>query len=149
MKEMNKSVDIEDDFPYKDILYLEHHTSLNHPRMSLINRAGQFSPFAALTGYDDKVKETARYTDSEIYLDEEKEEIIRNKLNIIEENIKNNMEITITYFVKDKRKSGGEFKTISGIVKKIDTFKNEIIFTDKNKISLDNIIDICIDCESL
>lgn len=147
MKEMNKSVDIEDDFPYKDILYLEHHTSLNHPRMSLINRAGQFSPFAALTGYDDKVKETARYTDSEIYLDEEKEEIIRNKLNIIEENIKNNMEITITYFVKDKRKSGGEFKTISGIVKKIDTFKNEIIFTDKNKISLDNIIDICIDCE--
>lgn len=149
MKEMNKSVDIEDDFPYKDILYLEHHTSLNHPRMSLINRAGQFSPFSALTGYDDKVKETARYTDSEIYLDEEKEEIIRNKLNIIEENIKNNMEITITYFVKDKRKSGGEFKTISGIVKKIDTFKNEIIFTDKNKISLDNIIDICIDCESL
>ena len=87
MKEMDKSVDIEDDFPYKDILYLEHPTSLNHPRMSLINRAGQFSPFAALTGYEDKVKETARYTDTEIYLSEDEEEIIRNKLNIIEENI--------------------------------------------------------------
>ena len=142
MREMDKSVDIEDDFPYKDILYLEHPTSLNHPRMSLINRAGQFSPFAALTGYEDKVKETARYTDTEIYLSEDEEEIIRNKLNIIEENIKNKVEVTITYFVKDKRKSGGEFKTISGIVKKIDTYNNVIIFTDKNKISLDNIIDI-------
>ena len=142
MKEMDKSVDIRDDFPYLDILYLEHHTSLNHPRMSLLNRAGQFSPFAALTGYEDKVRETSRYTDTEIYLDEERQEIIRSKLNIIEENIKNNITVNITYFVKDKYKSGGEFKNISGIVKKIDTFNNIIIFTDKNKILFDNIIDI-------
>ena len=110
--------------------------------MSLLNRAGQFSPFAALTGYEDKVRETSRYTDTEIYLDEERQEIIRSKLNIIEENIKNNITVNITYFVKDKYKSGGEFKNISGIVKKIDTFNNIIIFTDKNKILLDNIIDI-------
>ena len=142
MREMDKLVDIEDDFPYKDILYLEHHTSLNHPRMSNMNRAAQFSPFAALTGYEDKVRETSRYTDTEIYLDEERQEIIRSKLNIIEENIKNNITVNITYFVKDKYKSGGEFKNISGIVKKIDTFNNIIIFTDKNKILLDNIIDI-------
>ena len=76
---MDKLVDIEDNFPYSDILYLEHYTSKNHPRMSSINRAAQFSPFAALTGYEDKVKETVRYTDTEIYLDEERQEIIRNK----------------------------------------------------------------------
>lgn len=146
MREMDKLVDIEDDFPYKDILYLEHHTSLNHPRMSNMNRAAQFSPFAALTGYEDKVKETARYTENEIYLDEEKKEIIRNKLNIIEEKINDKVTVNITYFVKDKRKNGGEFKNIIGIIKKIDNYNNEIIFTDKNKIKLDNIIDIEIDC---
>ena len=145
MKEMDKSVDTKDDFPYNDILFLEHHTSLNHPRMSLINRAGQFSPFAALTGYEDKVKETTRYTDAEIYLSEDEEEIIRNKLNIIEENIKSKIHVTITYFVKDKRKGGGMFKDISGIVKKIDNYNNVIIFTNNNKILLDNIIDIEID----
>ena len=146
MREMDKLVDIEDDFPYKDILYLDHHTSLNHPRMSNMNRAAQFSPFAALTGYEDKVKETARYTENEIYLDEEKKEIIRNKLNIIEEKINDKVTVNITYFVKDKRKNGGEFKNIIGIIKKIDNYNNEIIFTDKNKIKLDNIIDIEIDC---
>ena len=146
MREMDKLVDIEDDFPYKDILYLEHHTSLNHPRMSNMNRAAQFSPFAALTGYEDKVKETARYTENEIYLDEEKKEIIRNKLNIIEEKINDKVTVNVTYFVKDKRKNGGEFKNIIGIIKKIDNYNNEIIFTDKNKIKLDNIIDIEIDC---
>lgn len=146
MREMDKLVDIEDDFPYKDILYLEHHTSLNHPRMGNMNRAAQFSPFAALTGYEDKVKETARYTENEIYLDEEKKEIIRNKLNIIEEKINDKVKVNITYFVKDKRKNGGEFKNIIGIIKKIDNYNNEIIFTDKNKIKLDNIIDIEIDC---
>lgn len=146
MREMDKLVDIEDSFPYKDILYLEHHTSLNHPRMSNMNRAAQFSPFAALTGYEDKVKETARYTENEIYLDEEKKEIIRNKLNIIEEKINDKVTVNITYFVKDKRKNGGEFKNIIGIIKKIDNYNNEIIFTDKNKIKLDNIIDIEIDC---
>lgn len=146
MREMDKLVDIEDDFPYKDILYLEHHTSLNHPRMSNMNRAAQFSPFAALTGYEDKVKETARYTENEIYLDEEKKEIIRNKLNIIEEKINDKVTVNITYFVKDKRKNGGEFKNIIGIIKKIDNYNNEIIFTDKNKIKLDNIIDIEIEC---
>ena len=113
--------------------------------MSLINRAGQFSPFAALTGYEDKVKETTRYTDAEIYLSEDEEEIIRNKLNIIEENIKSKIHVTITYFVKDKRKGGGMFKDISGIVKKIDNYNNVIIFTNNNKILLDNIIDIEID----
>lgn len=146
MREMDKLVDIEDDFPYKDILYLDHHTSLNHPRMSNMNKAAQFSPFAALTGYEDKVKETARYTENEIYLDEEKKEIIRNKLNIIEEKINDKVTVNITYFVKDKRKNGGEFKNIIGIIKKIDNYNNEIIFTDKNKIKLDSIIDIEIDC---
>ena len=145
MKEMDKLVDIEDNFPYSDILYLEHYTSKNHPRMSSINRAAQFSPFAALTGYEDKVKETARYTDTEIYLDEERQEIIRNKLNIIDDNINNKIDVKITYFVKDKRKKGGEFKTINGTIKKIDNINSTIIFTDKTKILLDNIIDIEID----
>ena len=110
MREMDKLVDIEDDFPYKDILYLEHHTSLNHPRMSNMNRAAQFSPFAALTGYEDKVKETARYTENEIYLDEEKKEIIRNKLNIIEEKLMIKLLLILLILLKIREKMGENLK---------------------------------------
>ena len=83
MKETDKSVDTKDKFPYLDILYLKHPDPKNHKRMSKEARAGQFSPFAALTGYEEKVKETARLTDKKIELEEEEKQELNNKLNII------------------------------------------------------------------
>lgn len=91
--------------------------------MSNYDRAAQFSPFAALTGYDDAVKETARLTDSKIELDEYELQELNEKLNKIQDNLREDAEVSITYFVTDKKKSGGSYKTISGIVKRIDEYE--------------------------
>ena len=127
MKETDKSVDIGDKFPYLDILYLEHPEPKNHKRMSREARAGQFSPFAALTGYDEQVKETARLTSKKIDLDDEEKEI------------------TVTFFIPDLKKSGGKYQDKTGIVRKIDLYNNKLIFKDKTKINIEDIVNINID----
>ena len=127
---------------YDNIINIPHFEPKYHKRMSIYNRAAQFAPFAALTGYDDEVKETARLTDKELILDEDRKDIIDMKLRIIEEHIKENPEIKVIYFEKDKRKKGGYYKEYIGCVKKIDTVDNMIIFNDKVKIIIKCIIDI-------
>ena len=127
---------------YSDIINLEHHVSTKHPQMSLESRAAQFAPFAALTGYDDAVKETARLTDKRIELDEEMKVIINDKLNVLEEHISEKPTATFTYFVTDKKKSGGSYNTITGNVRRIDLVNNVIILTNKKKIIIDDIIGI-------
>ena len=127
---------------YSDIINLPHHTSLNHPRMSMEKRAAQFAPFAALTGYEDLVKETARLTDKRIEIDEGLKQVLNDKLQKINENIKNKSLVTFTYFVPDLKKSGGKYVDYTGTVKKIDTFNGVIIMEDKTKIPIDEIIDI-------
>lgn len=127
---------------YEDIISLPHHTSLNHPRMSMEKRASQFSPFAALTGYEDLVKESARLTDKKIDLDDGVKQILNNKLQIINQNINNKIEVTFTYFVPDKFKSGGKYIDYTGIIKKIDNYNNLIIMDDMTKISITEIINI-------
>ena len=127
---------------YDDIINLEHHVSTKHPQMSLESRAAQFAPFAALTGYDDAVKETARLTDKRIELDEEMKVIINDKLNVLEEHILEKPSATFTYFVPDKKKSGGSYNTITGNVRRIDLVDNVIILTNKKKILIDDIIGI-------
>ncbi len=145
MKETDKSVGIEANFPYLDILNLEHPNPKNHQRMSKEARAGQFSPFAALTGYDEKVKETARLTDRKIDLDNEELDELNNKLNLIELHLKEEKEVTITYFVKDIKKQGGKYLDKTGIIRKIDLYNNKIIFKDKTKINIEDILNINID----
>ena len=145
MKETDKSVDIGDRFPYLDILYLEHPEPKNHKRMSREARAGQFSPFAALTGYDEQVKETARLTSKKIDLDDEEKEQLSNKLNLIEFHLKEEKEITVTYFIPDLKKSGGKYQDKTGIVRKIDLYNNKLIFKDKTKINIEDIVNINID----
>ncbi len=127
---------------YEDIIYLNHYISMKHPRMSITNRAAQFAPFAALTGYGDAVKETARITDKRIEIDEGLKNVINEKLKLIEKDISNRPKVTITYFVYDNKKSGGKYKEKTGNVKKIDLIEQTLTMTDKTKIPIREIIDI-------
>ena len=127
---------------YDDIINLPHHVSKKHPPMSLYARASQFAPFAALTGYGDAVNETARITGTRIELSEEMKEIINEKLNVINKSITSKPLVTLTYFVKDKRKSGGEYTSITGNVKQIDLANGIIILTSKKGINISDLIDI-------
>ena len=125
---------------YDDIINLEHHVSSVYSRMSIMNRAAQFAPFAALTGYGDEIKEASRIVDNKIDISDDLKKEINNKLLIIERMIR--PYIMVTYFVNDKKKDGGEYITISNIVKRIDLYNGEILFTDKTKILINDIIDI-------
>ena len=127
---------------YKDIINLPHHDSKTRKPMSLYNRAAQFAPFAALTGYDDAIKEVARLTEKRIELSDELKNMLNQKIKLIIENIKLQPEVAITYFVQDKKKSGGIYKTISGNVKRIDEERKKLIFTNKLTIYFNDIINV-------
>lgn len=127
---------------YSDIIHLEHPTSLKHPRMSMIERAAQFSPFAALVGHSDAIDETARRTDHEIKLSDDELNILNEKINIIIDNLNLHQEVTITYFVKDEFKTGGAYLTKTGAIKKIDEHLHLIVMEDNTSIIIDHIIDI-------
>ena len=115
---------------YDDIIDLPHPVNQNHPPMSIESRAAQFLPFAALTGYDDAISETARLTDRRIELDEDEKLMLSDKLQLIQENIKQRPQVKITYFVPDGRKEGGAYAIAAGRVKKVDAFERQIVMTD-------------------
>lgn len=127
---------------YDDIINLPHYESKTRKRMSLEARSAQFAPFAALTGYDEKVKETARLTEKKIELTDEEYNLINSKLQIIKDHIKEQPEIIFTIFVKDKLKDGGKYKEINGSVRVIDEINEEIILVDKRRILFKNIYDL-------
>ena len=133
---------------YDEIINLPHHVSNKHPRMSLEARSAQFAPFAALTGYDDQVRETARLTNERKELADGLKMILNDKILRIQDKLDEMPEVTITYFVPDLRKSGGKYVTVTGKVKKIDEFKHVIIFDNKKEIPIQEIIDIA-DIEEL
>lgn len=127
---------------YDDIINLPHYEPKYHPRMSKYKRSAQFAPFAALVGYDEQVQECSRLTDKRLEIDDELKEKINNKLNKINELIKNSPEVEITYFIPDKQKDGGKYITEKGNVKRIDYINRFIKLTDNKKIILDDLIDI-------
>ena len=127
---------------YDDIINLERPVSLKHPRMPVSDRAAQFAPFAALTGYDDAIDETGRYTDNMAELSEDAKELLDRKQLFLGHIIEKKPEITVTYFVPDSKKSGGEYKQISGKLKAIDEYKRELVFTSGMHISVDMIRNI-------
>jgi hypothetical protein len=127
---------------YDDIINLPHHVSKYHPPMSRLDRAAQFSSFTALTGFDNSIKETARLTNRKIALDETTKTILDEKLNILHEQLSSHPKIEITYFQPDKKKSGGEYVTVIGIVKKIDRYKRIVIMQDEIRIPIEDIIEI-------
>ena len=126
---------------YEDIINKSRPVNNRHKRMSNYERAAQFSPFAALTGLGAAISETARLTDEKIEQDEEQLNILNNKFAILR-NIASQPVVTITYFVKDLRKDGGEYVTISGVIKKIDDYQKIIVMQDNIIISIDDIADI-------
>ena len=128
--------------PYDDILHLPHHVSEKHPPMSQLDRAAQFSPFAALTGYEAAVKETARLTDRRIELDESEKGAIDQRLTLVQERLPVPTEVTITYFMPDKKKAGGAYVSVSGTVKRIDDYERMVILRNGTSIPIDDILHI-------
>ena len=124
--------------PYDDIINLPHPTSERHPRMPMAARAAQFSPFAALTGYEDAVHETARLTSSRAELTEEEKSILDAKLQRMLPGTK----AAFTFFRPDGKKEGGAYLTVSGIVKRIDSCAREVVLTNGQRIFVDDILQI-------
>ena len=129
-------------FPYEDIVNLPPHISKKHPQPSMMDRAARFAPFAAITGYEEMVLEEARVTEERIDLDEGALALLNEKLNMIQEFLDEEPEVTITYFEPDKKKSGGAYITITGIVKRIDEYEHFVLMIDGKKIYIDSIYDI-------
>lgn len=126
---------------YEDIINLERPKS-NHSHLNIESRAAQFAPFAALVGYDSAIKETARITDKKIEIDDELKEIISKKLNYLNDHIKDNNKVIITYFIKDEKKSGGNYTHKTGIIKRINPVESKIKFTDNSTVYINDIINI-------
>ena len=124
---------------YDDIINLPNPTPTCRPRMSMLDRAAQFAPFAALTGYEAVVAEAARLTDDRLELSEDMKIILNDKMQMIVDNLDKEPFVTIRYFVPDKRKAGGAYVEVSGIVKKIDEYERCIVMTDGIKIPIEQV----------
>lgn len=130
------------DHKYDDIINLSHHVSARHPQMPLSDRAAQFSPFAALTGHDAAIRETARLTDAFAELDEGRKAEIDEQLQWIKENQSQKPEIEVVYFHPDLTKSGGTYMTFRGRVKRVDEYNRRIIFTDGTVLPMETLFSI-------
>ena len=127
---------------YDEIMGLPHHVSKTRPQMPMSDRAAQFAPFAALTGYDSAIKETGRLTDERIELDEEALTALDRKYQLLMDTLDDAPEVTIIYFQPDERKAGGQYVSATGTVKKVDTFGRRIILQDGTRIPLDSVFDL-------
>lgn len=127
---------------YSDIINHPHYVSKTRPQMSELERAAQFSPFAALTGYDAAIQETGRLTDEKIELGEETKAVLDMKQQFLLDLISDQPEITVTYFIPDAKKSGGAYVSVTGNLKRIDEYERLMLLSTGEKIPLDDIIDI-------
>lgn len=127
---------------YDDIINLPHHVSAKHPQMELLDRAAQFSPFAALTGHEDSIRETARRTEEFLELEEDKKEQLDEKIHVLQENLWKKPEIIVTYFVPDEKKDGGAYVTYRGRIRKIDTYRHRLLFEDGTDVGMQYIFEI-------
>ena len=124
-------------FPYEDIINLPPHISKKHPQPSMMDRAARFAPFAAITGYEEMVLEESRVTEDRIDLNEETLSLLNEKLSMIQEFLYEEPQIKITYFEPDKKKTGGAYVSITGVVKRIDEYERLVIMTDGKKIRIE------------
>ena len=127
---------------YDEILSLPHHVSKTRPQMPMADRAAQFAPFAALTGYDAAIKETGRLTDERIELDEESLTALNVRYQMLTDALEKRPEVRITYFKPDERKAGGAYVTTVGEVRKIDDFEQTIIMQDGTRIPMDDVLSL-------
>ena len=129
-------------FPYEDIVNLPHHVSETRPRMSRADRAAQFSPFAALTGHDAAVQETARRTQKRIETAEDKRYELDLKLQLLTQMLPSQPEVTVTYFVPDMKKFGGAYVTQTKTLKRIDCNKRILLMTDSTEIFAEDVVEL-------
>ena len=127
---------------YDDIMHLPHHVSTTHHRMSMLERAAQFQPFRALTGYEAALGETARLTEDRIELTEDEKALLDAKLQKLVDQIADHPLVTVTFFQPDKKKTGGAYVTTTGQLKKIDDFKGVLILLGGERIVIDEILEI-------
>lgn len=141
---------------YDDIINLPHHISSKHPQMSLYDRAAQFSPFAALTGFESAIEETGRITDSRVELSEDEKAVLDLRFREIRERLERGEDlnvregvawsgsekplVTLTYFQADALKEGGKYVTVTGKVKKIDEEEHRIVFEDGMSVEMDEVV---------
>lgn len=133
---MKKSKEIKN---YEDILHRPHHVSSQRSKMTLADRAAQFSPFAAVVGHETAVKEAARDTTQRKELDEMEKVIIDNQLREIEAQLPNGPQVEIVYFKADELKAGGAYKTKVGRIKKLDKYEKEVIMMDETRLAFEDI----------
>lgn len=124
---------------YDDIIHLPHPVSGRHPAMSLADRAAQFSPFAALTGYEGVIREAARLTDGERELTEGAWQQLNRRLQLLSRAENGEETVQVLFFSPDERKSGGSYVTVTGRVKRVDTYKKMLVMTSGEKIPLGHI----------
>ena len=129
----------EDEHQYDDIINMPHHVSITRSHISALDRAAQFSPFAALTGHDAAIKETARLTNERIDLDENSKEIVDEKLLILREHLEEQPKVSITYFKQDEKKSGGEYQSVKNKIIKINEYENTILLEDGTIIPIKDV----------
>lgn len=127
---------------YDEIANLPHHVSETRPQMPMSDRAAQFAPFAALTGYDSAIRETGRLTDERIELDEEALTALNLRYQLLMDALGKEPEVEITFFKPDERKSGGEYVTVIGAVKNVDDFERLITMQDGMKIPMNDVLSI-------
>ena len=128
--------------PYEDMLELPHPVSKTHPQMPRRDRAAQFAPFAALTGYEEAVREAARFTEEKMILDEDSKEQLDWKLRCLQEKVKEKPTITVTYFLKDEKKKGGKYVTVTGVLKKIDSYTHQFVLESGEEIPVEDIVSL-------
>ena len=128
---------------YEDIMDLPHHVSATHPHMSLYDRAAQFMPFKALTGYEDDISEETRLTEWRIELSESEKETLDQRLQLIGELLPQaHPGVTVTYFCPDARKNGGAYLTVTERIKKLDPIEGVMVFADGRRIAFGDIYKI-------
>lgn len=127
---------------YDDMLDLPHPVSQVHPQMEPAKRAAQFAPFSALTGYGDAITETRRLTDRRVELDEDSRELLDEKFQMVMEQADTMPEVSVTYFVPDEKKEGGEYVTVSGRIRKTDLYQRRIVMTDGTVIPIDEVVEL-------
>lgn len=132
---------------YRDIINLPHHVSSVHPHMPVTDRAAQFAPFAALTGYREVIEETARQTDTKPELSEDEKEILNYKLRLACDSSGEKADIMITYFVPDAKKAGGAYHNVSGKIRRVDSDSGVTVMEDGMKIPTEFIVDIYFESE--
>lgn len=130
------------DKKYREIINLPHHVSEKRPHMSMYDRAAQFSPFAALTGHEAAIDETARLTDTFIEPDEDEKQILDAKIHMLMDMIEEKPEVTVVYFRPDAKKSGGAYVSTTGCLKKINILTREITMSDGTVIPVDSVDEI-------